>query len=1191
MYLKRLEIKGFKSFADNTELQLNPGLNMVVGPNGCGKSNIVDAIRWVLGETSIRQLRGQKGEDVIFNGSDKKRALGMASVELLIDNSDCSLPLDFSEITLGRKVHRSGESEFYLNKSRVRLKDISELLSGSGLGKQGYAVISQGELEEVLNGQGLDRRLMLEEAAGVIKYRQQRDEVKKRINNSSNDLLRLGDILEELDLRRQELGKKAEKARLYKALNGEYQGLDRTVLAFELAKAKRDWQRKTDELTRKEEEIKEHSELVASLEAKLGEEEEGLSRLQHYLGELGEKRHRLESRLNLLQGEIRLGEERNNNNYKRIDDAAADEKKQMLLLENIQRDLDICSRDYDEEQQNMSQRQKEFKELRDEVQKMDRIISDYQGDFDDKKARVFDRIKQESQLKNELADKAESLSRIGEKRARLKIHIDELAARLAKGWKDYQQYDREIKVLQEETGHKQTILEKLEREKDEMAATIQNLDRSYQELNRHSIEINNRLLAIKELQRNMSGYSPAVKFIMGQAKSGRLRGIMGLLGEILEVPAGLELAIDVAAGNALQNIVVKSELEAREAIDCLKIRELGRATFLPLDVLKIRPLPEAMLRKTLARDGVVGLASRLLHYDKRFAPAVEYLLGRVLLVEDLGRGIRIFKEANLPCRIVSLDGELINVSGAITGGKKASSVLTPLQRRAEEKKLSLQQQDNERLREEMREEQAGLRTRWQEVEQSLSQARNDLLENEFRCDMIVKQKADLTQELQGNEKARNAHLLQLAQLDEEAAEIERVSASWQQKLGEISRENQELMTDLESFKEQREIISRDYEVYQERLLSYQKQWEMKQRELEKIEKNLSQFEELKASYQQSLDDSLQLARSLRAEIERENNRMAQVGLELERETEDLNRLSSESGKMQEKAEENRHLIEKYRQELIPAREVIVRLETAIRNMELAAARLEVEWEGLNQRWQDKYPGENILPAEETLSPTAVKEIRMRMAVLEQQLEAIASVDLDSIQEYEEVSARYDFIKEQYDDLTSARDSLEELLQKTERLMLKEFSRFLSLANESFKNTFREIFGGGEASLQMETGEGRLDAGVDIEVKMPGKRNQSLNLLSGGERALTCIAFIFSLLRLRPVPFCVLDEIDASLDEVNLQRFTGFITTMSRDLQFIVITHRQATIASGENIYGITMPEEGVSAVLTLNAFAAEELAG
>jgi chromosome segregation protein len=1191
LYLKRLDIKGFKSFADNTELQLNPGLNIVVGPNGCGKSNIVDAIRWVLGETSIRQLRGQKNEDVIFNGSDKKKALGMALVELLIDNSDHCLPLDFSEITLGRKVHRSGESEFYLNKSRVRLKDISELLSGSGVGKKGYAIISQGELEEVLNGQALDRRLMLEEAAGVIKYRQQRDEVKKRILNSSNDLLRLGDILEELGLRRQELFKKAEKARLYMALNSECQELEKSVLGFELARTEKDWQQKTGDLIKKQDEIKAQAAQVALLEAKLREEEEGLARQQLSLGELGEQRHLLESRLNLLQGEIRLGEERIKNNNKRIDDAVTDEKKQLILLDNIQRDLHLCSRDYDKEQQNMAQRVAEYNELEHEVQELESIIARFKGDFDKKKALVFDKMKQESQHKNELAEKAELLGQAREKKERLKIHIEELAAKLLKGRKGHLQCEEEIRALQAEIGQKQSFIEELSREKDELAEVLQNLNNSCRELNQRSIEINNQLLAIKDLQRNLTGYSPAVKSIIKQARSGRLKGIMGVLGEILEVPAGMELAIDVAAGNGLQNIVVASEKEVREAIDYLKVQELGRATFLPLDVLKVKPLPGSVVEKILVQDGVLGLASRLVHYDNKFAKAVEYLLGRVLLVEDLTRGIRIFRESSLPCRIVSLDGELINVSGAITGGKKASPTQTPLQRRAEEKKLLRWQQENEQAREDKRREQKQVESRWQELEQVISRARNDLLESQFRCDMMMKQKEDLALELLEDERERDGYLEQLTRLDGEVAENERETSLLHRKLGDIEQENQKLMIDLENFKDKMEVKRRDYEVFQERLLSYRKQLDMKGRELENIKKNLSQFKELRASYQQSLDDSRQLMQSLQLEIGREESRMEQFKKELENKTEDLARLSAESREMQEKEKGNWALIEKYRQEIIPARESLARLETGARNLEVATARLEVELEGLKNRWREKFAAEAGLLAEEPLTPGEIREARKRIAILQQQLEAIASVDIDSIREYEETSGRYDFIKQQYDDLSSARDSLDELLQKTEKLMLQDFSRFLLLANESFKNTFSEIFGGGEASLRIEAEVERLEAGVDIEVKMPGKRSQSLNLLSGGERALTCIAFIFSLLRLRPVPFCVLDEIDASLDEVNLQRFSGFITAMSRNLQFIVITHRQATIESGENIYGITMPEEGVSAVLTLNVFEAESLAG
>ena len=653
----------------------------------------------------------------------------------------------------------------------------------------------------------------------------------------------------------------------------------------------------------------------------------------------------------------------------------------------------------------------------------------------------------------------------------------------------------------------------------------------------------------------------------------------------------MELAIDVAAGNGLQNIVVASEKEVREAIDYLKVQELGRATFLPLDVLKVTPLPGSVVEKILVQDGVLGLASRLVHYDKKFAKAVEYLLGRVLLVEDLTRGIRIFREASLPCRIVSLDGELINVSGAITGGKKASPTQTPLQRRGEEKKLLLRQQENEQAREDNRREQKQVESRWQELEQVISQARNDLLESQFRCDMMMKQKEDLAHELLEDERERDGYLEQLTRLDREVAEIERETSLLHQKLGDIERENQKLMIDLENFKDKMEVKRRDYEVFQERLLSYKKQLDMKGRELENIKKNLAQFEELRASYQQSRDDSRQLMQSLQLEIRQEESRMEQFKKELENKTEELACLSAEGRQMQEKEKGNWALIEKYRQEMIPARESLARLETGVRNLEVAAARLEVELDGFKSRWREKFAAEAAFPAEELLTPGEIREARKRIAILQQQLEAIGSVDIDSIREYEEVSGRYDFIKQQYDDLSSARDSLDELLQKTEKLMLQDFSRFLLLANESFKNTFSEIFGGGEASLRIEAEVDRLEAGVDIEVKMPGKRSQSLNLLSGGERALTCIAFIFSLLRLRPVPFCVLDEIDASLDEVNLQRFSGFITAMSRNLQFIVITHRQATIESGENIYGITMPEEGVSAVLTLNVFEAESLAG
>ncbi|MEN6350117.1 MAG: AAA family ATPase [Syntrophomonas sp.] len=482
MYLKRMDIKGFKSFADNTEISFFPGINIVVGPNGCGKSNIVDAIRWVLGEANVRHLRGQKSEDIIFNGSDKKKALGMAAVEMTLDNSDNILPLDFNEITLGRKFFRSGESEFYMNKSRVRMRDIGELFTGTGLGKKGYSIISQGELEQVLNGQPLDRRLIIEEAAGIIKYRQQRDEVNKRLANTAGDLLRLNDILEELRQRRTEVVRKAEKAHLFLQVNGECQELERKVLQYELGKGSRDLEQKRNDLLARQDVLEALTLRFADQETMLLEEEEAYSRQQNILTGLREDKHGIESRLNSVHGEIRLSEERVKNKRERVSLAEIDESKYSAMMEKIEKDLEVSRQDLEAEQSKYREKLDSCEALRAEVQDMQLNIENYNGNFESKKAEVFDKIKQESQVKNELNEVQEKLRKSGERKERLNIHIEDLADKIKKHQFSRGDLEKEKREKGLEIERMQATLAELCQEKNQLGPRLQEVEQKHREL-------------------------------------------------------------------------------------------------------------------------------------------------------------------------------------------------------------------------------------------------------------------------------------------------------------------------------------------------------------------------------------------------------------------------------------------------------------------------------------------------------------------------------------------------------------------------------------------------------------------------------------------------------------------------------------------------------------------------------------
>lgn len=1186
-----MDIKGFKSFADNTEIILYPGINIVVGPNGCGKSNVVDAIRWVLGEANVRHLRGQKSEDVIFNGSDRKRALGMASVEMTLDNRDHLLPLDFSEVTLGRKIYRNGESEFNLNKTRVRMKDIIDLFMGTGLGKKGYSIISQGELEQVLNGQPLDRRLILEEAAGIIKYRQQRDEVRKRLSATANDLIRLNDIMEELRQRKDEIFRKAEKARLFLTVNGECQEHEKKVLLYELFKSDKDIGQKKALLLARQDEHKCLTEQLAALETGLSKQETARDHQQNLSIQLRDKKHALESALGSRQGDIRLSEERISNHRERISLANTDEQKYSALLENIDRDLESSRRDGEAEREKYIQKLQAWEELQLEVQKMQEDLGDYYNNFEIKKAEVFDKIKQETQVKNELAQKAELLKKSRERKERLSIHSGDLADKIKNHRQNHIDLAKEKKDLELDIERTKTLLGELGEQKNSKTRLWQEVEEQFKELMQKSIKIDNSLLSIQDMQKRMVGYSPAVKSILNSAKPGNLAGVLGLMGEIIDVPQGMELAVEIAAGNGLQNIIMDRVGNAQAAIEFLKKQGQGRVTFLPLDILKINPVPDKILRDISVMEGVLGIASQLVQYEKNFAKAVEYLLGRVVLVQDLDKGIKVFKHLNYPLRIVSLEGELINVSGAMSGGSSNSTGHSPLQRRGEEKKLLKLQQENNTARDRNRAAAQGLAAELDELEQKLNIQRDVLHEQQFRHEMLGKQLSALEKEMEIWRQERESYLQQLARLTDEESELEAALANLQLEQNRAQQLGETAATELEKLKEQIELGQRDFEVRKERLASYTDQLTMKKNELDNIEKNISQFEQVKNSYQESQRQAAELKARLHQEISRELLKIEHSQSDMERLREDFQQVLQEMDDVNAAEELHRDNINKLRAEMVPARQGLLQAENYIRNMEVNLARLEAESDAIRSKWQEKFGDAPEATDREIASTVEIRDLRNRIMQLQQELESIGPVDIEAIQEYEEISRRFDFMQQQYDDLSEARESLDILLKETEKVMLKDFSSFMMLAAESFRKTFVEIFGGGEAWLKLESEEDRLEAGINIEVKMPGKKNQSLNLLSGGERALTCIAFIFALLRLRPAPFCLLDEIDASLDETNLVRFSNFVKSMAANTQFIIITHRQATIEIGENIYGVTMPEEGISSVFSINMVEAESLAG
>jgi chromosome segregation protein len=1072
------------------------------------------------------------------------------------------------------------------------MKDIVNLYTDTGLGRKGYSIISQGELERVLNGQGFDRRLMLEEAAGTIKYRQQRDEVQQRLVASTQDLVRVGDILNELEIRKLELHSKAEKAAVYMSVWDEFQILEKQVMASQIRETADNLLAKREEVVFKHNILDELTIRLEKMKASKQQAEYSLEKKRASLNQLKESKYLLESEINSMESEIKLSQERIKNYRERITAAGNDREKYALMLENLEKDLQIKIADYYREKEQFQERKSEVEQLRQDISKLELAKVEQENDFEKQRKLVFERANKETEIKNEINSLDNKISRAQEKRERLLIRVEENEKKLRAAEKSAVDLDE---LRKQQSSHK----EELERicleageQKSKYLDSLNLIEKEYTNIRQDILKLEHRLMALRDLQKNYAGFSEGVRAILQFNDRGEpnLRGLKGLVANLIETPPGMELAIDVALGKGMENIVMETASSARMAINFLKQKRLGRVTFLPLDELRVQKFPARQRGEILSVEGVLGLASELLQYAPEYEKAITYLLGRVLLVQDLDCGMRVFKQSQYPLRIVSLEGELINASGALTGGVYAQAKSSPLQRNREQKNI-IQQLDSMRESETQNREAAGILSgQLKTVVDKLVEVKNGLAEVEFQIKIICEEEQRIQLTIESSTRDAEIYLGETSQLEIIIKESREEILRWQDRYSIVREENNQVFNEIEKIKAELEINRREYEVRKERFSSHQEQLIMKQKELENMEKNMIQFEQVKESYRKSGLEAIALQQRLQKEVDVHHSRVGTTAESVVGKQAELKIIVDSITSICNEEKELSKDLEGIRNGAQPLQQEIIHVQDQIRAMEMKAVRIETELEGLQGQWKEKVNHENPEKYGEILSARQTREFRIRIENLKEEIDSLGSVDIDAIKEYDVIRQRYEFLYQQSQDLSIAIVSLEKLLQETEKIMVKNFSQFLELANESFNRTFIEIFNGGDAGLMIESAHD-LAAGVEILVKMPGKRSQSLNLLSGGERALTCIAFIFSLLRLKSVPFCLLDEIDAALDETNLTRFADFLRGMSGDTQFIVITHRQGTIEAGGNIYGITMPQEGISSVLSIQCEEIQTLAG
>ena len=1179
MLLKSLELQGFKTFPDKTKLTFDKGITSVVGPNGSGKSNISDAIRWVLGEQSAKALRCSRMEDVVFNGTDKRKRLGFAEVTLTIDNSDRRLPYGGDEVAVTRRYYRSGESEYLINKAAVRLKDIHELFMDTGLGRDGYSMIGQGKIDSIVASKSEDRREIFEEAAGISRYRYRKTEAERKLAHTEENLLRLRDIVTELESRIKPLREQSEKAQQFLEYSQEKRGLEIAL-----------W---LDTLNKSSKVLRDHEDKIAVAKAQFEEADAVLSGISDETEAIYVKNGAIASRIEEIRAEsasyeAQIAEKRaaisvaendilhNNDNIARIigeiekaQSSTADIDKiiedKLARIEEIKERTEKRRSDYNAVSDELNHINNDASRSNDELQKLSAIIASLSQRLAD--VRVTD-ITSASSIE-ELEARSAALS---ESKAAKEIQRDELISVKEDYEEQLNMTDGTVAAVSNSIDGLEMKLASRAKKRDEQKQIADNLRLDAEEKSR-------RAKILSDLSANYEGFYNSVRVVMQEAKRGGLGGICGPVTTLIKVPSKYNIAMEVALGAKMQYIVVNTDSDAKRAIELLKKRDAGRATFLPLTTIKPHTLNEKDLDDCY---GYVGIASELCSTDQKYENILSNLLGRIVIAEDLSAASAIAKRYGYRFMVVTLDGQVINAGGSFTGGSRAKN-----------SGLLSRESEIDRLRKEA----ADLSAKAQAAFDAFKQA-----ESQYgACEAdLIGARADLSNARQEAVRLRaeyNALLAELAALSRDLDDIDAELASSSAKIAECRAARELAQKDLVRFNAEIESTelkikaltgSRDEMAHQREALADQLQeLRLEILSMEKDVDNLkAEIETARLSGSGQKQRMEELAKE-KEEIEHHNSDIENKIEALNAEIDDLTEKVRQASQAIERLNTERDELEKRSVELRKTeREKMSERELASNEF----SRLEVKKDSLQKQFDDiiaklweEYELTRREAEEQAIELESLTAARSRLSSLKSKIKALGTVNVAAIEEYKDVSERYTFMKAQVDDVEKSKKEIENLIQSLTKQMKEVFVDSFAEINKNFTLTFKELFGGGEAHLELSDPENILTSGIDIIVHPPGKIVVHLEALSGGEKALVAIALYFAIMKVRPAPFCVMDEIEAALDEVNVDRFAAYLRNLTGETQFILITHRRGTMEEADVLYGVTMQDEGISKLLELRA--------
>ena len=1178
MYLKNIEVQGFKSFAQKINFEFHNGITGIVGPNGSGKSNVGDAVRWVLGEQSAKQLRGGNMQDVIFSGTETRKPLSFASVAITLDNSDHKLPVDFQEVTVTRRLYRSGESEYLINGSACRLKDIHEMFYDTGIGKEGYSIIGQGQIDKILSGKPEERRELFDEAAGIVKFKRRKNTTIKKLEEEQQNLVRVTDILSELTRQLTPLEKQAETAKIYLGKREMLKELDVNLflaenehtesLLKELEEKTKTAEHQLQETNGAYEKTKEEYD---RLEKELEELEEKMESLREETQGKALQKQQLEGQINVLNEQLSAGEQNREHYESRLLSIAEELSKKEEAKKEQQEEGELLKEKTSEMKKQMKKKEEALSRIQENIQECSVAVEEGKNEIIEilntrattkGKAQRFDTMMEQIGIR-----KAE----LSQKILKLKSEEEEQSGAMKRAAAKYEAITTLIEEMNEECNRLNeevfSIQEQLKNQNGQMEAGQAAYHREA-----------SRLDSLKNMAERYDGYGNSIRRVMEQKE--RVPGIEGVVADLIQVNKDYEIAIEIALGGSIQNIVTDNEQTAKQMIEFLKKNRFGRATFLPLSSVNARG--EFSQKEALKEEGVIGLASELVNAAPRYQGVIRYLLGRVLVVDHIDHAIAIGRKYRHTLRMVTIEGESLSPGGSMTGGAfRNNSNLLGRKREIEELEKKVR----------------SLKTELEEMQKSIDESRS-------KRNVIRDTIADFKEKLRLQYIEQNTAKMSMNQLEEKNEQIQRGYLQVQRDQMDMQRQVREVQEDHSRIKKELE-------------------------ESQKDEKELETFIETR---QQELDEWKNEESEVLKELENIRLEVSSMGQKTQFTMENLFRISSEISSFTEEKEKIRENLKLGKEEMEKKRKDISSLKNTIANfdeeekaskdslkvlieekeernkshkaffekrdalsgqislLDKECFRLKSQAEKIEENreaqisymWEEYEitPNNALQYKKEEL--TDRQEMQKEIGKIKEEIRRLGTVNVNAIEDYKELLERHTFLSNQYEDLQQAEKTLEQIIEELDEGMRKQFSEKFREIQREFDKAFKELFGGGKGTLELSEDEDILEAGIRIISQPPGKKLQNMMQLSGGEKALTAIALLFAIQNLKPSPFCLLDEIEAALDDSNVGRFAGYLQKLTKNTQFIIITHRRGTMNAADRLYGITMQEKGVSTLVSVD---------